>query len=98
MAHERNGCRAAALLGLGGAARAAPGTPPRRRARKAVRGGGGGTPGVEARFLERREIALLSEPLETRGTIVFVPPDRLVRTTSEPSQTRLVIAGERFEF
>jgi outer membrane lipoprotein-sorting protein len=56
------------------------------------------TPGVEARFLETKEIALLSEPLETRGTLAFVPPDRLVRTTTEPSRSRLVIAGDRFSF
>lgn len=56
------------------------------------------TPGVEARFLERKEIALLSEPIETRGTLVFLPPDRLARVTTEPSRSRLVIAGERFSF
>jgi outer membrane lipoprotein-sorting protein len=56
------------------------------------------TPGVEARFLETKEIALLSEPLLTRGTLAFVPPDRLVRTTTEPSRSRLVIAGDRFSF
>jgi outer membrane lipoprotein-sorting protein len=56
------------------------------------------TPGVEARFLETKEIALLSEPIETRGTLAFVPPDRLLRTTTEPSRSRLVIAGDRFSF
>jgi outer membrane lipoprotein-sorting protein len=56
------------------------------------------TPGVEARFLETKEIALLSEPIRTRGTLAFVPPDRLLRTTSEPSRSRLVIAGDRFSF
>jgi outer membrane lipoprotein-sorting protein len=56
------------------------------------------TTGVEARFLERKEIALLSEPIETRGTLVFLPPDRLVRITTEPSHSRLVIAGEHFSF
>jgi outer membrane lipoprotein-sorting protein len=56
------------------------------------------TPGVEARFLETKEIALLSEPIETRGMLAFVPPDRLLRTTTEPSHSRLVIAGERFSF
>jgi outer membrane lipoprotein-sorting protein len=56
------------------------------------------TPGVEARFLETKEIALLSEPIRTRGTLAFAPPDRLVRTTTEPSRSRLVIAGDRFSF
>jgi outer membrane lipoprotein-sorting protein len=56
------------------------------------------TTGVEAHFLERKEIALLSEPLETRGTLVFLPPDRLARVTTSPSRSRLVIDGERFSF
>jgi outer membrane lipoprotein-sorting protein len=56
------------------------------------------TSGVMAKFLERKEIALLSEPIETRGQLVFVPPDHLVRTTEAPSASRLVIAGERFAF
>jgi outer membrane lipoprotein-sorting protein len=56
------------------------------------------TTGVWARFVEQKEIALLSEPIETRGTLVFVPPDRLRRSTAEPSRSELVIAGERFAF
>ena len=56
------------------------------------------TSGVEARFVERKQIALLTEPIETRGTLVFLPPDRMVRTTTEPSHSRLVIAGEHFSF
>jgi len=57
-----------------------------------------GTAGVVAEFVERKEIALLSEPIETRGRLIFVPPDRLVRTTELPSRSRLVIVGERFGF
>jgi outer membrane lipoprotein-sorting protein len=57
-----------------------------------------GTPGVVARFRERKELSLLSEPIETRGTLFFAPPDRLLRTTDEPSRSRLVIAGDRFAF
>ena len=30
--------------------------------------------------------------------LAFVPPDRLVRTTTAPSRSRLVIAGDRFSF
>ncbi len=57
-----------------------------------------GAPGVVARFREQKQLALLSEPLESRGTLYFVPPNRLSRETSEPSKTRLVIDGDRFFF
>lgn len=57
-----------------------------------------GTSGVKARFREVKEIGMLSVPLEVRGTLWFVPPDRLVRVTTEPARTRLVIDGDRFAF
>jgi len=57
-----------------------------------------GAPGVVAHFREAKQLALLSEPLESRGTIYFVPPNRLCRETSAPSETRLVIDGDRFSF
>jgi len=93
-------CFAAALAGLAlllarGAAAAEPEPPP---SLEALMAGMAGTSGVEARFVETKEIALLAKPIQTRGTIVFVPPDRLARTTTEPSRTRLVIVGDRFGF
>jgi outer membrane lipoprotein-sorting protein len=54
--------------------------------------------GVSARFHEAKQLALLSVPLEVRGMIYFVPPDRLLRITSEPSRSRLVIDGSRFAY
>lgn len=54
--------------------------------------------GVVARFHEAKQLALLSVPLEVRGTIYFVPPDRLLRVTREPSRSRLVIDGSRFAY
>jgi outer membrane lipoprotein-sorting protein len=65
---------------------------------EALMKGMAGAPGVVARFREQKQLALLSEPLESRGTLYFVPPNRLSRETSEPSQTRLVIDGDRFFF
>ncbi len=65
---------------------------------EALMQGMAGAPGVVARFREQKQLALLSEPLESRGTLYFVPPNRLSRETSEPSQTRLVIDGDRFFF
>jgi len=56
------------------------------------------TPGVEARFREVREIGLLSAPLESRGLLYFVPPDRLARFTTWPVASALVVDGERVRF
>jgi hypothetical protein len=56
------------------------------------------TSGVVARFLERKQLALLSAPLEVRGTLYFVPPRRLARFTTEPGRTQLVIDGDRFAY
>ena len=89
---------ACALLGARGAAAAEVAPPTVTPTLEALMAGMAETSGVEARFLERKEIALLSEPIETRGTLVFLPPDRLVRTTTEPSRSRLVIEGDRFSF
>jgi outer membrane lipoprotein-sorting protein len=90
-------CRALALA-LALPASAAAAEPAAVPTLEALMAGMAQTSGVEARFLERKEIALLSEPLETRGSLVFLPPDRLVRVTTEPSRSRLVIAGDSFSF
>jgi len=52
------------------------------------------TSGVEAVFDERKELALLAAPLETRGVIYFVPPDRFARFTSSPGFSALVVTGD----
>ncbi len=56
------------------------------------------TAGVEARFREIRELGLLSAPLESRGLLYFVPPDRLARFTTEPVASALVVDGGRVRF
>jgi hypothetical protein len=56
------------------------------------------TSGVKARFRESKEVRLLSNPIETRGEIFFIPPDRFARHTSEPGHTTLVIDGESLRF
>ena len=45
-----------------------------------------------------KQLALLSAPLEVRGHLYFVPPDRLARITTEPTRSRLVIDGRRFAY
>jgi hypothetical protein len=54
--------------------------------------------GVAAEFAERKEIALLSEPLESRGRLYFVPPDRLARFTTFPDFSALVVDGAQVRF
>jgi outer membrane lipoprotein-sorting protein len=89
---------AALVLLAAGGVPAEPAGEPRTPSLEALMAGMAETSGVWARFVERKEVALLSEPIETRGTLVFVPPDRLRRSTAEPSRSELVIAGERFAF
>ena len=90
-------CMALVLLAAGSASAETPAESPTPTL-EALMTGMAQTTGVWARFVEHKEIALLSEPIETRGTLVFVPPDRLRRSTAEPSRSELVIAGERFAF
>jgi hypothetical protein len=52
------------------------------------------TRGVEALFDERKELALLAAPLETRGVIYFVPPDRFARFTTQPGKSALLVTGD----
>ena len=51
------------------------------------------TSGVEAVFEERKELSLLTEPLDSRGVLYFVPPDRFARFTLQPGFTSLVVDG-----
>jgi hypothetical protein len=54
--------------------------------------------GVSAEFTERKELALLSEPLESRGRLYFASPDRLARFTTTPVFSALIIDGEAVRF
>lgn len=89
---------AAALLCLPASAEAPAADAAAPPSLEALMRGMAGTSGVVARFREEKQLALLSQPLESRGTLYFVPPNRLARETSEPSETRLVIDGDRFFF
>lgn len=55
-------------------------------------------PGVHARFLEVRDVSLLSEPIESEGEIFFAPPRRFARITERPSPSRFVVDGDRLSF
>jgi hypothetical protein len=56
------------------------------------------TRGVAARFHERREVELLVEPLESRGNLYFVPPDRMARFTTEPAFSSLIVQKDSVRF
>ncbi|MCP4004211.1 MAG: outer membrane lipoprotein carrier protein LolA [bacterium] len=55
-------------------------------------------PGLAARFHEEKHLALLVEPLETRGTIYFAPPGRLARHTEAPLRSTLLLDGEQLRY
>lgn len=54
--------------------------------------------GVVAEFREVKLLRLLQNPLESRGRLDFIPPDRLVRRTDEPARATLWIDGSRVWF
>jgi hypothetical protein len=56
------------------------------------------TNGVAAEFREKRFVALLVDPLESRGWLYFVPPDRMARFTTEPAPASLLVEGESLRF
>lgn len=60
--------------------------------------GMGSASGVVGQFTETKHLALLSEPLEATGTIYFIPPGRLVRLTTSPGRSRLVVDGDKVRF
>jgi outer membrane lipoprotein-sorting protein len=47
----------------------------------------------EATFTERRQVALLDQPLESSGRLSFQAPDTFVRETLKPRQERIAIIG-----
>jgi hypothetical protein len=57
-------------------------------------------PGVEARFREEKQIALLDAPLISEGRLSFVGGDtpRLLRRTESPSASTVLIGGDRLTF
>lgn len=54
--------------------------------------------GVVADYEEVKELALLREPIRSRGRLYFVPPDRMLRHTQTPAESRLVMDAGRMEY
>jgi len=51
-------------------------------------------PAREARFVEHKLLSSLTEPLVSRGRLVFRPPGHLEKDTESPFRERLVIDGD----
>ena len=47
----------------------------------------------KARFSERRELAILSEPLESSGTLIYRAPGRLEKHTLAPERESMILDG-----
>ncbi len=56
------------------------------------------TSGVVAHFTEIKHLALLESPLETRGTLYFIPPNRMARHTTSPGKSSFIIDGDLLLF
>ena len=50
---------------------------------------------ARAAFVERKHLAILTAPLESSGTLVYVAPDRLEKHTTAPRPESLVLDGDR---
>ena len=52
-------------------------------------------PQAQARFVERRYLKILKQPLELTGTLSYVAPGRLVKDTLTPRPERMTVDGDR---
>lgn len=89
----------ASVLGLAlppAPAAAAPETPPAAPVTvDSLLAGLAASPGIEARFVEEKHIALLTDPLRTEGTIHYARPGRMARHATKPVPSSLVVLPDR---
>ena len=50
---------------------------------------------AKARFVERRDLAALTAPLRSSGTLVYVAPGRVEKHTLKPAPESVIIEGDR---
>jgi hypothetical protein len=50
---------------------------------------------AKGRFVERRDIAALTAPLRSSGTLVYVAPGRIEKHTLKPAPESLILEGDR---
>jgi hypothetical protein len=55
-------------------------------------------PGLSARYHEERRMALLAVPLRSEGTLDYAPPSRLLRRTTAPTASFVLIRGGQLQF
>lgn len=51
--------------------------------------------GIEASFREEKSLPLLVSPLVSEGVLYYAPPQRMVRFTTAPESTSLLVVGDR---
>jgi len=49
---------------------------------------------AEAKFVERKYLKVLEEPLQTSGRLIYVAPDRLEKLTLKPKRELLLVSGD----
>jgi outer membrane lipoprotein-sorting protein len=52
------------------------------------------SPGVSARFVEEKHIALLKKPLKSEGSIYFLAPGKLARIVDSPKPSKILLEGD----
>jgi hypothetical protein len=52
-------------------------------------------PQAQARFVERRYLQILKQPLELSGTLSYVAPGRLIKHTLTPRPERMTVEADR---
>lgn len=55
-------------------------------------------PGLHASFREEKRVALLAAPLVSEGTLDYAPPSRMVRRTTSPAPSTVLIEGASLRF
>ena len=55
-------------------------------------------PGFSCDFRETKRIAILRDPLVSRGSIYFAPPDRLARYVRTPVPSVVLLIGDRVSY
>ena len=50
---------------------------------------------AKARFVERRYLSMLKEPLLSSGTLTYIAPDKVEKTTLRPNAESMLVDGDR---
>ena len=53
---------------------------------------------ASSQFVERKMLHMLSEPLIASGTLLYVAPDQVEKTTVSPTRERLAVKGDTLTF